>query len=610
MPNLDKKNSWSEKHIILVIDDEEENCKYFYRILRREYAVIQAFSGEEGLERLQEQENVAVIITDMRMPGIKGDQVLIEAKKTHPHAVGIVVTGYADTEAAVSAINKGQAFNYLSKPVTQEKLLSVVKNAIEAYQKAKMQSNIMDRVIDVTGILTPAHIIQKPLKLKGELLKAKSHSHQLIKCSVLDQFLQNLPVPVVFFYKKAVDPDLLKNSLQKTLEDFPLFSGRLKVVDGRLYIDCNNTGVSFSIKKQDITMDQLLEKLFEVKKELLIDIIRPKEALSSQGPVFSVKINYFSCGGMSLGLCWHHSIGDMHTFMQFMRAWSNITSGKSHFAPLIVEKRDDYFQKLVKDDNSTGVPNIRYLSLKEMLQYALYIMFSGKKQLQLSFYFTDEELIRMKNDMQDKTDQKLSTNDVLCAHVFSTINQIDDYKKQKYLSIAVNVRSRLDLPQNLLGNCVQPLDLLCDPDIDPVSIATNIRKALNNFKQDYRNLYFLMIKFVREHGDVNKIGRFIPKALDPINRNLLISSWSNFGVYEISFLDVYPFLFFTFGEYPFPWISSIFEGFSRTGLIYNVFLPTDLGNKIIQKDSLTLMHKYRSDKDKISETISRLSWLL
>jgi len=93
-----------EKQTILAVDDEPANLRMLERLFHKEYRVLLADSGEEALKILG-QESVALIITDQQMPGMKGTQLLRESLQTQPDATKIILTGYADIEALIEAVN-------------------------------------------------------------------------------------------------------------------------------------------------------------------------------------------------------------------------------------------------------------------------------------------------------------------------------------------------------------------------------------------------------------------------------------------------------------------------------------------------------------------------
>ena len=440
------------------------------------------------------------------------------------------------------------------------------------------------------------------------LIQAHHHTPQVITCGITDQLVRNFPVPVVFFYRQSIHHQLLIDALQKVLSDFPLFAGTLNQINGNLAIDCNNNGVLFSINQQNCTLEQLLHQLPRIKKKTLVTLINPKQVVSHQRPLLTIKLTYFSDEGMTLGVCWHHALGDMHTFMCLMKAWSHAVNQQEYVLPLIVSERDEYLhQNLAHNDNLS--PGVRYLKTREFLGLLFYLLLPARNQLALQFYFSEPELHNMKQHFSAHTTQTLSTNDVLCAHLFSIISALDSYPQPSSLSIAINYRSRTQLPPNLLGNFVSSIRLTSSQTVNPFQLAQDLRNSVNNFQPMHLN-FFSTQQYIEQHGGTQKIERFIPRDIDPINRNLFITNWANFGVYNITFGKSEPFFFTPFTDAPFPWLSIIFEGFSNQGLVYSVSLPSKLAQKLMQENSLRQIHQYRPSNAVIPELSRKLGWLL
>lgn len=122
-----------EKPKILVVDDEETNLRTLRRILRSEYTVLTANSGFTAIEILKENADIALILSDQRMPGMTGSQFLGEAIQIVPDAIRFLITGYADLDAVVDAINTGHIYRYITKPWNQDDLLLNIKRAVEHY---------------------------------------------------------------------------------------------------------------------------------------------------------------------------------------------------------------------------------------------------------------------------------------------------------------------------------------------------------------------------------------------------------------------------------------------------------------------------------------------
>ncbi len=112
---------------ILVADDEQNLRRVLVALLRRDgHEVVQAASGLEAIERLAD---VDVVITDLRMPGADGMEVLRTATKNHPHVPVIMITAYGSVGQAVEAIKAG-AFDYIEKPFEQDSIRTIITKAI------------------------------------------------------------------------------------------------------------------------------------------------------------------------------------------------------------------------------------------------------------------------------------------------------------------------------------------------------------------------------------------------------------------------------------------------------------------------------------------------
>src|ERR1700748_2106431 len=112
----------AEKKIsILYVDDEENNLFSFKAVFRIKYQVYTAISGEEALKILAEKP-IQIVITDQRMPAMTGVELLEKVIPLYPDPIRLLLTGYADMNAVVDAINKGKIFHYLTKPWNEEEL--------------------------------------------------------------------------------------------------------------------------------------------------------------------------------------------------------------------------------------------------------------------------------------------------------------------------------------------------------------------------------------------------------------------------------------------------------------------------------------------------------
>lgn len=126
---------------ILIVDDEPANLRTLARLFRDEYEVLTAASGDEALVLLG-QHDVALLITDQRMPGMTGIELLKKTVPLRPRMVRIILTGYTDVDALVEAINCGQVYRYVAKPWNNDELRLTVKRALEHFESNKRSSEL------------------------------------------------------------------------------------------------------------------------------------------------------------------------------------------------------------------------------------------------------------------------------------------------------------------------------------------------------------------------------------------------------------------------------------------------------------------------------------
>lgn len=118
---------------VMIVDDEPANLRLLERLFRQDYTVIVSESGEEAL-RLLAQHDVALLITDQRMPNMTGLELLNQTATIRPHMVRMILTGYTDVGTLVEAINSGLVYKYLPKPWSNEDLRLSVSRAIQHYE--------------------------------------------------------------------------------------------------------------------------------------------------------------------------------------------------------------------------------------------------------------------------------------------------------------------------------------------------------------------------------------------------------------------------------------------------------------------------------------------
>ena len=167
--DLEDKNTLPREKIkILFLDDEEKNLKSFKSLLRRDYEIDLANSSQEAFQLLKTKE-FHIIITDQRMPDITGTEFLKVIVEKYPKPIRILLTGYADIEAVIDAINKGNVYRYMTKPWEEEDMKQTIHTAYEVFL-----------------------LRERNKKLLLDMSKANSQLEYLLRHKLLDQDYEDI----------------------------------------------------------------------------------------------------------------------------------------------------------------------------------------------------------------------------------------------------------------------------------------------------------------------------------------------------------------------------------------------------------------------------------
>ncbi|MDQ8186563.1 hybrid sensor histidine kinase/response regulator [Pelagicoccus sp. SDUM812002] len=165
----------SRRFTILYVDDEPGNLSAFRITFRRDYNILLAENAEEGL-RLFEQEEVDLVLSDQRMPGMSGVQFLERVSEINPGPCRILVTAYSDIDAIQQAVNRASIFKYVRKPWDTEKLSKTIEQALEVYGLRKMNRALNDELSDKNKALEEANFtLRESDQLKYDFLRIISH---------------------------------------------------------------------------------------------------------------------------------------------------------------------------------------------------------------------------------------------------------------------------------------------------------------------------------------------------------------------------------------------------------------------------------------------------
>src|ERR1041385_424956 len=139
-----------KKYAVLYVDDEEKSLKYFARAFGDQFRILTAPNATEGYKLLVDhRDEVGLLMTDQRMPGEKGVQLLERARQLRPRIVRILATAYSDMDAAVAAVNSGAIYKYVTKPWDPPQLEITLKRGLEFFMVQHERDNLLREKMSV-----------------------------------------------------------------------------------------------------------------------------------------------------------------------------------------------------------------------------------------------------------------------------------------------------------------------------------------------------------------------------------------------------------------------------------------------------------------------------
>jgi response regulator RpfG family c-di-GMP phosphodiesterase len=172
---------------LLLVDDEPNVIEGISRRLRREYTIFSANDGAQALRLLEQEGEMHIIVSDMRMPNMNGAQLLSEARQWYPDMIRILLTGQADMNSAIAAVNEGQIFRFLTKPCPSETIRSVLQAAMRQHELIGAEREVLEKTL--RGSL---HALSEVLALAmpeafGVATRIRNHATTLAKAVGLEE---------------------------------------------------------------------------------------------------------------------------------------------------------------------------------------------------------------------------------------------------------------------------------------------------------------------------------------------------------------------------------------------------------------------------------------
>ena len=163
------------RHTLLIVDDEVDVLESLRHQFHRTYRVLTAGSGGQAVSVLDTNE-VQLILSDQRMPGMQGDSFLSQARRLQPDAIRMLFTGYADIQAVINAVNEGHIFRYILKPWDTVELEGIIRQAAEQYDLLAERKRLIAELQAANAQLLHANEeLARAGQLKTAFIEVASH---------------------------------------------------------------------------------------------------------------------------------------------------------------------------------------------------------------------------------------------------------------------------------------------------------------------------------------------------------------------------------------------------------------------------------------------------
>lgn len=204
---------------ILFVDDEPNVLKTMKRIFRREnYDLITAESGKQALELLKDSD-VQVVVSDYKMPGMNGADLLREVKSRYPQTIRIMLTGHADVDSIMGAVNEGAVYKFITKPWNDEDLRLTISLALEQYDLIRENKELKrQHVVHQNKIKKLSRMVENHFSQLGRMLLNRGLiKQQDLENALALQVKTNKMLPMVLMEMGIVDEATIINVIQEDM---------------------------------------------------------------------------------------------------------------------------------------------------------------------------------------------------------------------------------------------------------------------------------------------------------------------------------------------------------------------------------------------------------
>lgn len=247
---------------LIVVDDETDNLDALERIFRRRHQFYRANSGAEALNLLAQHPDMAVIVTDQRMPQMTGVELLEKTLHTHPQMVRILLTGYTEIDSIIAAVNQGHIFRYITKPWDSVDLINSVDQAMEHFSRGQ--------ALEI-----------KNRELESALAELKKLDEAKSKFMILINHELKTPLTVISSFLQLMKESRLNEEQIIYWDRIFRSSQRLQEIIDDTFILTHSAAGTLKPKLQNISFMGLIEKAIE---ESRFDLEKKKITLINESP--------------------------------------------------------------------------------------------------------------------------------------------------------------------------------------------------------------------------------------------------------------------------------------------------------------------------------------
>ncbi|MFU8806935.1 MAG: ATP-binding protein [Bradymonadaceae bacterium] len=242
----------------LVVDDEPDILDAIARLFRKEYNVLTAQSVDEAWGLIAKHD-VQVVMSDQRMPKMSGIEFLAELRKSHPHIVRVLFTGYSNISDVINAINEGHVYRYISKPWKPVELRVFVAQAFDYYRSQRERDELLDQLSTANRQLEERNV---ELSTANEELKMLDRVKNVFMEVVSHEL--NTPIAIIFGYTFLLRKELgdeLSSVATKALSGIDSSAVRLKNIANRIFKMLGEEGTSVTLDLEWVDLRKFVRSL-------------------------------------------------------------------------------------------------------------------------------------------------------------------------------------------------------------------------------------------------------------------------------------------------------------------------------------------------------------